>query len=242
MVILLADTALSHVDISTLLTTGSVSAVIAGMVTVAVNLLLGGPMEVRKQRAVERFQAHRAVNESIRIQLNAVRILRSQGSGWTTREQRIVEFTDGFDDVYNEMQESYQGIRAHLAGTDDVEPEQTVARAVLAAGIYTARVQHFRREAIGYLPDALHAERSAMLADLSTAQELLTAARDCLGPATPRRLLCLQRLRKRLDEIEQLAGDGSPPRTPLNYYVALSRARPGEQHVRRGPYQGRLEA
>jgi hypothetical protein len=44
-----------------------------------------------------------------------------------------------------------------------------------------------------------------------------------------------------LDEIDVLVRARVLPRTPSNYRVALSRLRPGEQHVRRGPYKGGTE-
>jgi hypothetical protein len=210
------------VDAATVAVSALISAGVAGVVTVAVNMLLGGPMEVRKQRALDRHAVLRALNESIRLQLNAVKLLGTGAGGWTSTGNKVTEFSDHFDPAYDEMVESYQSIRRHLAGMDDIEPEHTIGRAVLSAGTYVERVHNFRIEAIGNSPDALMAHRADMGDDMKGAAMLLEQARDCLRVGSLRRRKRLRRLSGRLDELDELGRERREPKTPMTYRGALN--------------------
>ena len=82
------------------------------------------------------------------------------------REGQITEFTDDFDGLHRQLEEHYRRAMPLIAGTDKVDPEETLGQAMLAAGIHATRVRHFRREAIGQRPDALTSEHTAMQHDL----------------------------------------------------------------------------
>lgn len=218
------------VSISTVAISALVSAGVAGSVTLAVNLLLGGPMEVRKQRAVRRMEVHDELDQAVRLALNAVRLC-VESPRWTADPGGwIIRYDDEFDTHAAEMLAAYQNVRRHVAGMDGVDPEITVGRALRDAGTFVARVQNFRNEAIGYVPFALHSHRQAIVGDLASAQKLLEDAHGCLGPATPVRWRRLRSLRKRVEALEK-EGDATHVKTPINYHVALSMGVPGE-HVR----------
>jgi hypothetical protein len=213
------------VDAATVAVSALISASVAGVVTVGVNVLLGGSMEVHKQRALDRHAVLRALNESIRLQLNAVKLIGTGADGWTSTGNKVTEFSDQFDTAYDEMVESYQSIRRHLASMDDIEPEHTIGRAVLCAGVYVERVHKFRIEAIGHPPDALMAHRADMGDDMRGAATLLEQARDCLRVGPLRRRKQLRRLSGRLDELDQLGRERREPKTPMTYRGALNNQR-----------------
>lgn len=209
------------VDAETVAVSALISAGVAGVVTLVVNLLLGGPMEVRKQRALDRHAVLRTLNESIRLQLNAVKLLGTGAGGWASAGNKVTEFTDDFETAYDEMVESYRSIRLHLVGIDDIEPEHTIGRAVLSAGVYVERVHKFRVEAIGNPPDALMTHRTDMWDDMKGAATLLEQARDCLRVGPLRRRLRLRHLSERLDELDKLGSEHREPKTPMTYRGAL---------------------
>lgn len=210
------------VDAATVAVSAVISAGVAGVVTLVVNLLLGGPMEVRKQRALDRHAVLRALNESIRLQLNAVKLIGTGAGGWASTGNKVTEFTNHFDTAYDEMVESYRSIRRHLVGMDDIEPEHTIGRAVLSAGVYVERVHNFRVEAISNPPDALMAHRTDMRDDMQGAATLLEQARECLRVGPLRRCTRLRRLSERLDELDELGREQREPKTPLTYRGALN--------------------
>jgi hypothetical protein len=209
------------VDAGTVAVSALISAGVAGVVTVAVNLLLGGLMEVRKQRALDRHAVLRALNDSIRLQLNAVKLFGTGAGGWTSAGNQVTKFTDDFDTEYDELVESYRSIRQHLVGMDDIEPEHTIGRAVLIAGVYVERVHKFRREAVGNPPDALIAHRIDMWDDMKSAAMLLEQAGGCLRVGPLRRGIRLRRLSNRLDDLDRLGSERREPKTPLTYRGAL---------------------
>ena len=209
------------VDAGTVAVSALISAGVAGIVTLSVNLLLGGLMEVRKQRALDRHAVLRALNESIRLQLNAVKLFGTVAGGWTSVGNKVTEFTDDFDTAYDEMIENYRSIRLHLVGMDGIEPEQTIGRAVLSAGVYVERVHKFRVEAIGNPPDPLMAHRTDMWDDMKGAVTLLEEARDCLRVGPLRRRTRLRRLSERLDQLDKLGSERREPKTPITYRSAL---------------------
>ena len=215
-------------DATTLIVSALVSAVVATVVSVSFAFVLGGALEVRKQRALRREAARSELLERLGLQLNAVAVLRSAQRGWSTTDGVVTEFTDIFDEGFARIEADYQSSLRHFAGNED-EPELTSGWAMQTAGTHLARVRHFRNEAVGQPPDALHAERIAMHEDLSTAYDLLVEAREVLRGGRVRRRWKLRSLKKRLDELRVLDEQGQAPKTPLNYFVALQAAK-ARQH------------
>jgi hypothetical protein len=213
--------AASHLDVTTLAVGSGISAVVAGFVSWLFNFALGGSMEVRKRRAVRRDDVHTDLEKSVRLQLNAITAISQQGAGWEAAGGKVTKFTDGFDALFAEMEESYQSIRAHLAGRMDINPERTIGWAVQDVGFLTRRVKNFRDGSIGQPPDGLTKERGAMIADLAAAQRLLEMARDCLRVTGVPRWFRRKRLWRHLASLDADQKAGTIPKTPGNYMASL---------------------
>jgi hypothetical protein len=214
-------------------------AAVAVLVSLIVNLAVGGRLEVRKLRAVRRFEARAALLDNLRLQINWVRLLQRDQRSWESVDGRLTRFTDSFDDYADRIEGEYQRAIPLVAALDK-GLEALIAQAMLFAGSHVARIRHFRDEAMGYEPDALQAETAAMMEDLdlATAVSLLEAAQRCFDVRWVRRRLAMRRLKRTLHDLERRAQQNEAPRTPLNYYVAQERATGKRPSPRRGPYKG----
>ncbi len=110
-------------NVTTVLVSALVSAGVAAIVSVVVTFVAGVPLEIRKQRATRRDAARSELLESLRLQLNAVGLLRRGQRGWTTLEGRVTEFTDTFDEQLASMEADYRSSLRHFVANDD-EPER----------------------------------------------------------------------------------------------------------------------
>jgi hypothetical protein len=207
----------AHIDVTTVLLSAGISAAVAAFVSWLFNFILGGWMEVRKQRALERESVRRALEESIRFQLNAVQAFGPGVTGWICEGGKVVAFDDAFDTNYEEMLASYQPIRRHVVGMGSVEPEYSVGRVVRIAGAYVERVYKFRDEAISNPPEPLETHRVDIRDDMESALALLQQMRDVLWVRFPRRRYRRSRLSKRLDQLEKLGASRREPKTPMSY-------------------------
>jgi hypothetical protein len=208
-------------DVSTVLLSALVSVMVATIVSLLVAFLVGGPIEVRKRKAVQRYEARSELVEVIRLTLNSVRVLLRSSSGWSNLNGKVTEFTDDFDEVVTRAEADYQRAIKHLA-SNDAQPEATTGDAFLRAGTYLGRIRHFRSQAIGKAEDALMAHGPAMREDLQDAERLLLAAQRCLQAGWIRSRWRRRALSRDVAIHQTRVDANEVPRTPLNYYyVAL---------------------
>jgi hypothetical protein len=213
--------ATSHIDLTTVLISAGVSAVIAAFTSWLFNFALGGRMEVRKRRAVRRDDALADLEQGVRTLLNATWII-NKPAAWHAEGNKVTGFTDDAEAAFDEMEETYQRIRTHFAGRGGRDHlEQTVGWAVNMTGTLTGRVMDFRQGAIGHPPDGLTKEHDAMVADLEAAQEILTMARDCLRVSGLRRSWRCFNLLQHLRSVEAEAQVKRIPKTPRAYTASL---------------------
>lgn len=217
------------IDAATLAWSALISVVVATVVSAAFNAWLGGPLEARKQRYLERERVRLELERQCRVLLNGVRILTASNSSWGSYGGKLDPWPDDFEQSLKETLNSYREIRPHVSSMENHPPLAVLGRAVRAATSCIGRVDNFRKQGVGKDAEAFRVHHPDTRADLDEAQRVLRLAIDYLQASGVRQRSPRRKLAARLDELEELAKADKFPRTPINYDGALARiARDGE--------------
>jgi len=202
-----------------------ISAAVSIVVATGTNLALGGAMEVRKQRAVARYNTRTDLNEAARIMLNACGLMIDNNQSWGARGGLLKEWpsTNEFDQAFEECQSAYTSARPKVSGHDGDSDETLIGRAIAYTAALLFAVRRFRNDSIGKDVETFTAFSGDMQADLQDAFDLLglTVSFSFAGPI--KRPWRRRRLRTRLVQVAALRKARSLPRTPHGHTAAVNR-------------------
>jgi hypothetical protein len=184
---------------------------------------MGGPVEVRKQRALERHRVRSELDKSVRVMINGVRMLLASNSSWSSQGGAMSPWptSNEFDEAVDEAHEAYVSVRPLMSGHDGSADEELVGDAMVAAGTAMTRVKDFRDQAVGNADAGFRTHQTDMQEDLATAERVLVRARDFLRSSRLSRWSKRRGLDTSLQDLKKLGDQLKFPRTPISYARAL---------------------